>query len=334
LPSVPFAIVDRFALSVAHYATDLDVWRDAFRPGLHRALGPGWALLLALAGAGLVATLLPRAEPRLRGLGVVGLLSVLAYVVTPGTALGHEGEPTFFFMANLRYLTPALALALALLPLAPARAGRAGRLAVGAGLIATLALTQAATDLPAWPGRHRYVGAVAAVAVLAGAALWVGGWVRRAGSLRPPVLAAVVGVGLALVVGGGHLAQRRYLDHRYAGDPVAAWADTVHDRRIAIAGFDRQYALYGADLSNRVQYVARQSPRGGFAPYTRCADFQAALRAGRYDFVVFNPGLAYPGEDHHRDWARHDPGSTEVLRAGATVVYRFDWRRPTGGCPS
>ena len=52
-------------------------------------------------------------------LGFVALFSLAAYLITPETAAGPAGDPLGFAF-NLRYLAPALALALAVAPLAPA----------------------------------------------------------------------------------------------------------------------------------------------------------------------------------------------------------------------
>ena len=50
--------------------------------------------------------------------GAVTIVAAIAYLFTPLTAAGPEGHPLAFGI-NLRYLTPALALGLALLPLEP-----------------------------------------------------------------------------------------------------------------------------------------------------------------------------------------------------------------------
>ena len=52
-------------------------------------------------------------------LGLVALVSLAAYLITPETAAGPAGDPAGFAF-NLRYAAPALALSLAVLP---ARAG-------------------------------------------------------------------------------------------------------------------------------------------------------------------------------------------------------------------
>ena len=72
-------------------------------------------------------------------LGLVALFSLAAYLITPETAAGPSGDPLGFAF-NLRYLAPALTLALAVAPLAPAlSAAAATRTAVVAVLAVLLA---------------------------------------------------------------------------------------------------------------------------------------------------------------------------------------------------
>ena len=104
--------------SVAHYWNDPDVWKDWFVPKLAEELGPLWPLvLIAMVGGGVYRRLAGR-EPILRALGAVGRLTAFAYLVTPLTAGGEEGEPIAFEW-NIRYLAPAVAIGLAILPLLP-----------------------------------------------------------------------------------------------------------------------------------------------------------------------------------------------------------------------
>ena len=59
--------------------------------------------------------------------------------------------------------------------------------------------------------------------------------------------------------------QRFYFDHRYAGprlrQPLARVLEPlrgVQDSRIAVVALDTHYPLYGADLSNRVEFPAER----------------------------------------------------------------------------
>jgi hypothetical protein len=106
--------------SIVHYATDTGVWRDYFEPGLHQAFGALWPLVLVAAVAGGLLALLRGRDTIVRWAGGVALLGLVAYVFTPLSAAGAEGEPVGFGI-NIRYAIPPLLLGLTLLPLAPRR---------------------------------------------------------------------------------------------------------------------------------------------------------------------------------------------------------------------
>ena len=117
------------------------------QPALAAGLGRWWWAVLAVAILGPTLCLLPErlgrnadyfnvsSQAMVRMLGFAALFSLAAYLITPETAAGPNGDPLGFAF-NLRYLAPALALALAVAPLAPALSsapatnqsgGRAGR---------------------------------------------------------------------------------------------------------------------------------------------------------------------------------------------------------------
>ncbi len=105
----------RPGFSVFHYATDPDVWTAWFFPKLSEELGPLWPAVLAGLVFGGIYALWRSREPLLRALGAVALITAVAYVFTPLTAGGEEGQPIAFEW-NVRYLAPALAIALTTLP--------------------------------------------------------------------------------------------------------------------------------------------------------------------------------------------------------------------------
>ena len=87
------------------------------RPGLHEAFGALWPLVV------LARRRRRRCWPCLRGrdrilrwIGGVALFGLLAYLFTPLSAAGAEGEPVGFGI-NIRYVIPALLAGLVLLPL-------------------------------------------------------------------------------------------------------------------------------------------------------------------------------------------------------------------------
>jgi hypothetical protein len=309
-----FAIVDDFGYAVVDYATDGEVWREWFLPGLSTAFGRVWWAVLALAVAGAVTALV---RPGLvRVLGGVCLVSVAAYAVTPTSALGEKGAP-MLFLSNLRYLVPALAIGFLLLPLAT---GRAPRLLLG-GLVAVLAVTWTSRHQPPWPGTHAVAAGAAVLAVVAVALAW------RAPRLRP----AVAGALAVAVVAGSVAAQRRYLDRRYETDSLAAFANALHGDRIAYSGFVTHYQLYGEDLSNHAQLVGRRGPQGEFERARSCDEWRALLRAGRYRWVVLQ-STQYDVREQEMAWTASDPATRETRPLGDVTIYRVDPAAPRAPC--
>jgi hypothetical protein len=327
-PNPKFEIVDRFGRSVAHYVTDGDVWRTWFLPGLQFAYGRAWPVLLGLAGAGAVLAIVRSRDQMLRVLGVTSVVGLVAYVVTPTTALGTaEGSP-ILFTSNLRYASPVLGLGLVLLPLTVGRSQRA----LAAVLIAdvgVLGVAFVARTPPAWDTAHLLPGVVATIAVCglwALAALGVRvSWARS----RSGVLAMA---GIAMVVGAiaSYPVFRSHLRTRYAGDPVALWAKNLDGERIAVAGADKQYRLYGDRLTNVVQYVGVEGPHGEFHDFEDCAAWRAALRAGQYGWVYIETGAAL--SPPHVEWLRGDAAAHEILHTGRQYVFRFDPSIDDTGC--
>jgi hypothetical protein len=106
--------------SIAHYATDTDVWHKYFTPELHQAFGLLWPIVIAAAIAGGLTALIWARTPTLRWMAGVALFGMLAYLFTPLSAAGAEGAPEGFGI-NLRYAIPALLAGITLLPLALGR---------------------------------------------------------------------------------------------------------------------------------------------------------------------------------------------------------------------
>jgi hypothetical protein len=351
LPSPPLT---NLTFSLVHYAGTPGVWRGTFLPGLLDGYGPVWWALLGLASAGMVGAVIAGRTRVERMLGVVAIVSAVAFVLTP-QGLGTEDDP-LFFKFNLRYPTPALALGLALLPLVPALGTRTRQWLLLGVYAAVLLVTQ--LDPAIWPTDLRDqrfaeppTGGEAAVSLAIGAGFLVAvsavallrrGRVRPGHSPHGPRLAigAALVAALALIP-AGWIVQRHYLRERYADfEPmpgVARWARDVEDARIAIVGFFVQYPLYGLDLSNRVDYLAHHGPHGAFTPIRSCRAWRSALNAGDYDYVVTTP-FNYPGslrrdQPPEAGWTGADPAARLVLRdRGVVSLYSLDGRLDPGAC--
>ena len=331
--------------AVVHYWNDTGVWSDWFAPGLHESFGTLWpAMLIGMLAAALLALWRGR-EPILRVLGAFVLVTTLAYLFTPLTAAGEEGEP-ISFVWNVRYLAPAVAVGLAILPCLPAARATARRqVVVLAGLTVVLAFTVG--SLVQWDQGHTK-GAVAAgvlVVVLAAAIALVHrlGWFDGA---RRWWVRAAVGAGAAAVIAvGGYVGERHYLDHRYENtgqvqDLASAlrWARDVRDAHIAVGGIRgvfTQYPFYGTDLSNEVQWLGKRGPHDAYNRIPDCREWREAIDAGGYTHVVttFDPYL--PGTMRNTPegrWTGSDPNAHLVLRDGPVRVFELRGRLDPAGC--
>ncbi len=323
---------------MAHYAFDFDVWSDFFAPGLADSVGPLWPLILVLvAGAGIWALVLAfrdrGSSPLLPVLGAVALFTLLAYTVTPLTASGPEGHPEGFVW-NLRYIAPALALGLILVPLLPSLRGRRASLVVAVGLFAVLAFQTWRLDV--WDFGQGSWAIGSALVVLAGFAA-----ARVLAGHRPSRALAAAGTAVlaAVAIGAGYVEQDRYLERRYADvldglhlDRAIAWANPVSGARIATAGRGGvffQYGFYGHDLSNEVQWLGEPGPRGAWLPIETCERYREALNEGGYDYVVTTYDRRFPGADQtsrEGEWIRRDPAAEAISTDGPVTVFELDWR--------
>jgi hypothetical protein len=328
LPHPAFSIVDRQGYAIADYVTNSAVVRHWFVPGLRADFGWVWPLVLVVGALGAVVALARRtSSPTVRLLGVAALAGLVQYVVTPTTALGPRDQP-LLFASNVAYAVPGLALGAVLLPVAFGQLrGRAPLLLAG-GLTAVVVVEWFGRSVPAWDSANAAVGVVIAAALVGALA------VARVLSTRSRV--ALAAAATAVVVAGMPVAwsaSRHYLRDRWSDRPVFAWAKAVSDSRIAVAGFIQQYPFTGTRLDNRVQYVGVKGPHGEYHEVTDCAAWRDALRAGRYGYVVLGRESPDAGLDaRRREWTSDDPASTQILAAGGSVVYRFDWRAPPAAC--
>lgn len=335
----PRPLSEHLELPLSHYLVDAAVWRSHLLPGLSYGFSSVWWAVVALAAAGAIGAPAARGDRLRRALGLVAMTSAVIYVVTPNSAAGRPGDPWSFGL-NLRYATPAVALGLALLPIWLGARRPAWRRPLAAVLTGTLLLTLLA---PTGLWSYRRLEALAYAALAAAAALAVR--VLR-GQSRERRLGAAAAVGLVLLA-GGFAVQRHYLDNRYppgsAGAPATfEFARGLSHTRIGVLGATVHYQLYGSNLSNRVAYVGRTRPNGGFTREPSCRAWRAAVNAGRFRYLVLTPVSSpdLPAETPtappvETSWTTGDPAAVPIYRSGRLVtVFRIDGELDPGGCPA
>lgn len=321
--------------TVVHYVTDAGIWRDYFLPGLEQGFGRLWPVLILLAVAGVTA-LVFRGPGRLtRAHGAAALIAIGAYLVTPLSAAGPEGHPTAFAI-NLRFLTPALAMAIVLVPLLPwFDAGR--RLRVALGLLLALLFLVTWADHPLTSTSGAAFGIFLAALLLVLPAL---GWRLRdrLGGLRPSPPALAAGTAAVLLIAVGWPLSQGYFEDRYRDfEPEAGlaapydWARGTDGARIGLAGTTagfKQFGFYGPDLSNRVIYIGREAPAGGFDAIGRCDEFVREVNRLGLDYLVTSPHLSFldyerPERSPEEGWVRGDPALRPEVE-GPVRVWRVE----------
>jgi predicted membrane channel-forming protein YqfA (hemolysin III family) len=340
--------IGRPDFSIAHYATDTDVWRHYFAPGLHDAFGALWPLVV---GGAIVAALLALLRGRdrvVRAVGAVVLFSFVAYLFTPLSAAGADGAPEAFGI-NLRYVYGAVLGGLALVPLPRLFDVRRRQWWLLGALLVVLLLSDRGDAVARDPARL-FALALVVLAVLAPAALLLA---RGRGASRGVVIGGFAALAF-LVLGLGYPLQRHYLEQRFRNEVAAEsipgmqldaayrWARGLGDARIGLAGTSAgfaQYGFYGTDLSNRVLYLGEDGPHGAFNAIPTCRDFRAAVNAAGLDYLVTAPFLNFlhPGDpipSPEGRWLRGETAVSPVLRSGPVTVWAVRGELDPTACSS
>ena len=359
----------RHPANVAHYLLPPDggVIRHHLIPGLHDSFGDLWPLVLVAVIGGFLLAIFRGRTPLIRMLGIVALLSGLAYLVTPLTAAGPEGDPTAF-TTNLRYASPAIGLGAMLLAIDSGLL----RPRVQPWLVGALAILLLVQAVPIWNLGDEWekdfvLGAIglAFFLILVPVGLALAG--QR--GMPAPMLAGTAAVALAAVVAIGWPSSDDYVKDRYRAStaprdfPVGmkaalAWFNRAdpHDSRIAIVGGRpgfKQYIFYGDDLSNHVQYVARHGPRGAYLPIAsegaqesqrpgapangrkfaaECEEWIAALKSGDYHYAVIGPDQRTQSLPPIESAWTAAAGGTRIETTDDVSVFRLDLPLNASAC--
>ena len=333
--------------NVFHYLFDGGVWADYLAPGLDRALGPLWPVLIVLFVLGTAAVALGGPGRTVRALAIASLAGAVLYLFTPLSAAGPEGEPTAFSI-NLRFLAPALAAGLVLIPslaLFDRPFARRTLLLLLAVLFVVGTRLDSVVELSG-----RYFGAALALVtvILPVIAWWKREEIRRLLGGRPPGRILVPGGILLAVIVSWPLANH-YFDSRYRDfepelglAPAYRWAGETSDRRIALAGTTagfRDYGFFGPELSNEVRYVGRPAPSAGFDVIRSCPEFRREVNRIAPDYLVTSPFLDFnspgvPGPAVERDWIRGESAVEPVAGSRQVTVWAVDGELDPTRCPA
>ena len=354
--SLPSTEITTSTTTVAHFILKSIDWRLYFLPGLRLAFGPAWWVLLGLAAAGLITGIFKGASWTIRMLSAVGLVAAIGFLVTP-QVLGVDGILSFFGY-NVRYGDPALILGIVVLPSIPILTSPKWKWTLLAVFTAFILVTQ--FDATIWPidvlakpfavpirGWDSLLGLLVGLATLVAGIVFV---CRRGLRLWRPArwMAVLVVVGLCA---GGFGLQGFYLRHRYTGSAfyVFSWAQSISGSRIGVAGplLQLQYALYGRDSSNYVQYIGVQGPHGLYSPVENCTQWRQLVNDGHYRYVVTTTGFVtskdvFKTPFSYTVWTGKDPASRLVYRKifgsgstyGGISIFRVNGNLNVSACSS
>lgn len=346
--------------TVSKYITDLPVIREVFLPAIRDNLGDLWVLIIAAAVIFTAVAIFNGHTRTLKTLGVVAVLSFVAYLFTPLTAAGDSGRVSGFAV-NMRYVAPAMIIAMAIGPLSPIfQSSRVRRRVVLGVLLVILLFTLwpsapllggIAASAAVWSEGYTLPAlafALVLVAVPVGlAVLWQRPRLRLA-ALAATVVAAV-GVTAISFVKTDHYVEMRYdpAVAKASGDvpqdivPLIRWARPLADQRIGIVGTSaafKQYFLYGSELSNRVYYVGEHSARGGYRPIESCEAFRRRVNQLDLDYLITAPyhdvGLRIPAiaRLNEAQWVVGLPQTRIVSTQRGFTIFEIDGRLDPATC--
>ena len=153
----------------------------------------------------------------------------------------------------------------------------------------------------------------------------------------------------------GRAQEVQYFDNHYTnpklflqdGGPQKAYdfARKQRNRRIGISGsgeiFFGQYGYFGADLSNRVHFIAVPGPDGQYRLAASCRAFRRQVNAGNYDFLVISQFTQDSPESLYRypirAWIKSDPAVEEIISEDDITpqpdfVYKVKGKLSLAGC--
>lgn len=337
--------------TIASYLDDPTVWKQTLLHQFRIAAALPGAVLFAGAGAAGAIALARRRRPWRCGSGETGVVLVgvllvavlvLAYVLTPYSALGPVGLPNVAG-ANVRYVVPALIVAVGLTGWAAGRVGPRTLVIVEAALL--LAIIDGLTTSRV-TGQMSVLVAFGLAAVAVGALVllrlrWSGTLPRVGhGTTRMAVCLLALVAASALVAGDHYQATFNRLRYTTPDvDPALRWieAKAPAGNRVGLAGVWSDgglapvYPAHGPRLRNEVVYNG-PTVRGLLRRWGRRDPFVKQLDRERLDLLIVGRGATFEQylagerrvtlpEVKEERWAR-SAGFREVLRSDRLVLFR------------
>lgn len=336
LPGPRSPVADSLQQTVLSELEHTALWGSRFAPGLAHALGPLWPLLLATYLVVVVLALRVGSDWRIRTLALCAVAGGAAYLIFPTGATALQ-QGTSLFEVNLRYATPAIAIAILLLPVVVRERAPACLGVLAPAMLVVLLAAQFEHQLwPTQPTRH--VAFLAGTAVAAAATWAILRWAPRARLTKHRL--ALLGLVATIAAGGAaYGAERHYFDRRYlaGGTPIPGaaalyrWAQHLGGRSpVALYGLLTQYPLSGAHSDVRVDYLGEHTPGGGYGPISSCELWRQTIDRGHYRWLVLSPA---PTGTIPVSWSAHDPAAHLVLHPTPAIwVFALSGPLRPAGC--
>jgi len=349
--------------TVAEFLTNFKVIDKIFVPGIRDNLGDLWLLVIAAVVIFAVVAIVKGQTRTIRTLGVVSVLAFIGYLVTPLTAAGRSGGAlSTGFEANMRYVAPAMALALVLGPLSPIfRSSQRRRRILLVVLLVILLFTVwpsapliggIATSPEAMRADYALLALVLAAALVILPVGLAELWNRQ--HLRPLAISLSVLAGIGLFA-FSYARTDNYEKVRYAEpttwrtdplredfQPLIQWFRPLTDQRIGIVGSAisfKQYFLYGKELSNRVYYVGQPAACGVYRPVQTCVGFRRRVNELDLDLLVISRYTTVPlkrpavARLDEKAWILGTPQTQVVLQSNGFNVLEVNGRLDPNTCP-
>lgn len=346
--------------TVAKYITNTPVIKEIFIPAIRDNLGDLWVLVIAAAVIFTAVAIFNGQTKTLRTLGVVAVLSFIAYLFTPLTAAGDSGRVSGFAV-NMRYVAPAMVIAMGIGPLSPIFKSSRFRRRVVLGVLLVILLFTLWPSAPllggiagsaaVWSEGYTLPSLAFALVLVAIPVLLAYLWKQQQMRWLAAAASVVAAVGVFAISysKADNYAQMRYRPDiaKASGDvpadivPLIRWARPLSGQRIGIVGTSaafKQYFLYGSELSNRVSYVGAHSDNGGYRPIESCRAFIRRVNEMDLDYLITAPyhdvGLRIPAIARldEAKWVEGLPQTRVVLTERGFTIFRLDGRLDPARC--